>query len=378
MPSCLLCNSKKIAFSHESNKGIRNLKCIDCEFIFIDSDEKLLQNKDKLKKNYDFIDYSTSFAELSQHLDAYVSGDVFNAKFIIFSLSNLNKHKFNFYFPKKQNLVKLLHDRNFTNIKITSEDGLFNVSGTKRSGVNKLKLSIIVPVYNESSTCKNTIDSLLSLNLPDLDIELIIVESNSKDGSREIVQQYSLHPSIKIIFQNYALGKGNAVREALNYVTGDFISIHDADDEYSVRDYKFLVSPLIFGSTSFVLGNRHFRSWTKIRTFDDQPIRAFLLNIGHIFFTKLINLVTRAKLRDPFSMYKLIRRDILGAVRLESNRFDLDHEIVIKLCKLGFYPLEIPICYHSRSFKEGKKVNFISDPLNWIVAILRYGFFNKK
>jgi hypothetical protein len=125
-----------------------------------------------------------------------------------------------------------------------------------------------------------------------------------------------------------------------------------------------------------VLGARHGlegNGW-KIRHFADQVFVSGLLNLGHVFFTSLFNIVYGQRLRDPFTMFKVFRRECLHGLTFESNRFDFDWELVGKLVRAGYTPLEIPVNYTSRSFKEGKKVTFWRDPLTWIRACFKYRF----
>jgi hypothetical protein len=124
----------------------------------------------------------------------------------------------------------------------------------------------------------------------------------------------------------------------------------------------------------FVLGSRHQSGW-KMRKFTDAPLMAVVLNMGHQFFRTLINLALRVQLTDPFTMFKVFRRDALFGIDLLSSRFDLDIELVMKLVRKGYLPLEIPVNYASRSFAEGKKVSFVRDGLTWVTTILRFRMF---
>jgi len=121
------------------------------------------------------------------------------------------------------------------------------------------------------------------------------------------------------------------------------------------------------------LGSRHKGNW-KMREFEDRRMMSFIFNFGQVFFTWLINVTCNVRLNDPFTMYKVFHRECLYGLHLESNRFDLDWEIVIKFIRKGLVPLEIPVNYVSRSFGEGKKVKPILDPLLWIVALVKYRF----
>lgn len=229
-------------------------------------------------------------------------------------------------------------------------------------------LSVIVPVYNEAATAREALDRLLAKEIAGLDIEVIIVESNSSDGSRAIVESYRAHPRVRLLLEDRARGKGHAVRAGLAVATGDIVLIQDADLEYDLADYEALLAPIRSGRQSFVLGARHGQGGWAIRKFADQPLQALILNLGHWGFTLLLNASLGIWLNDPFTMYKVFRRDCLAGLRFECNRFDFDWELLIKLVRRGHRPIEIPISYNSRSFKQGKKIRMFRDPLTWLVA----------
>lgn len=229
-------------------------------------------------------------------------------------------------------------------------------------------------VFNEVTTAKLTIDRVLAKKIPHIDIELIIVESGSHDGTQDIIHTYEHHERVKVIWQDRAQGKGNAIRAGFEQVTGDIILIQDADDEYDIDDYDILIQPIMAEKTSFVLGSRHGGKAWKMRQFNDQLIIGHLLNGGHLFFTFLVNIFFGLRLKDPFTMYKVFRTDCLKDLKFECDRFDFDHELLIKLVRRGYIPIEIPVNYHSRSFKEGKKIRVFRDPMTWIKAIIKFRF----
>jgi glycosyltransferase involved in cell wall biosynthesis len=229
-------------------------------------------------------------------------------------------------------------------------------------------LSVIVPVFNEHPTVREALDALLAKEIPGFVIEIIIVESNSTDGSRDIVLGYRAHPRVKLVLEDRPCGKGHAVRAGFALAAGDILLIQDADLEYDLADYEELLSPIATGRQTFVLGSRHGPGGWAIRQFDDQPLHAFALNLAHWMFTLMINLSLGIWLRDPFTMYKVFRRDCLENLTFECNRFDFDFELLIKLIRKGHRPIEIPVNYRSRSFKEGKKIRMFRDPLTWLWA----------
>jgi 2-polyprenyl-3-methyl-5-hydroxy-6-metoxy-1,4-benzoquinol methylase len=236
------------------------------------------------------------------------------------------------------------------------------------------KLSIILPAYNEASTLETVLRALLAKDLEPLTKEIVLVESNSTDGTREIALKYQDHPNVRLVLEDKPRGKGHAVRTGLAHATGDFVLIQDADLEYDLEDYEVLLEPLLNGRLAFVLGSRHGGKTWKLRSFRGQWFASALLNAGHWFFKSLINVFYRLKLKDPFTMYKVFRRDCLTGLTFECNYFDFDYELLIKLVRNGYTPIEIPVNYRSRSFAEGKKVSVLRDPVTWIRAVLKFRF----
>ncbi len=203
---------------------------------------------------------------------------------------------------------------------------------------------------------------------------MIIIESHSTDGSREVVEAYRDHPRVRLILEESPRGKGRAVRAGLAAARGDIILIQDADLEYDLADYEELVAPIVSGRQSFVLGSRHGEGGWAIRKFNDQPVQALVLNLAHWTFTLMLNASLGIWLRDPFTMYKVFRRECLDGLTFECDRFDFDWELLIKLVRKGHRPIEIPVTYRSRSFKEGKKVALFRDPVTWMRALVKWRF----
>lgn len=235
------------------------------------------------------------------------------------------------------------------------------------------KLSVVVPVYNERATFAELIERVLAKNIDGVAIEVIVVESNSTDGSRELVARYQGHPRVRIILEDQPRGKGYAVRTALQTARADIILFQDADLEYDVDDYDALVLPILRYERNFVLGSRHNpagNGW-KIRKFADSPGVAAFFNLGHLIFRTLFNVLFRQRLSDPFTMFKVFRRECLWGLDFECKRFDFDHELVVKLLWKGYQPLELPVNYRSRSIAQGKKVTVFRDPLSWLRVLVK-------
>jgi glycosyltransferase involved in cell wall biosynthesis len=240
-----------------------------------------------------------------------------------------------------------------------------------------LKVSIIIAVYNEAPTLATLLERVWAQPLAGIGRELVIVESNSSDGSRAIAQQFHAQHAgddagqVQLIYQDAPRGKGNAIRQGLAAATGDIFLIQDADLEYDVADYPDLLMPIVQGRTALVLGSRHMGldSW-KIRVFAHHGMRAACMNLGGRLFHGFFNLMFGSRLTDPTTMYKVFRADCLEGITLRCDRFDFDFELLGKLLRAGFVPLEVPVSYKSRGFDAGKKIRFWRDPLTWVIAIV--------
>jgi glycosyltransferase involved in cell wall biosynthesis len=222
-------------------------------------------------------------------------------------------------------------------------------------------LSIIVPVYNEELYLRQVLDALLAKELP-IDKEVIIVESASTDSSREIVRSFERKPGVRVLYQDRARGKGNAVREALEHARGTIVLIQDADFEYDLEDYDALLEPIVQRRSSFVLGSRSLGidDW-KVRQYATSPVKSFLMNFAQLVFARTFNVLYQQKVTDINTMFKVFRRDCLDGVHLLGNGFNFDIELVCKIVRNGYDPLEVPVNYVARSFEEGKKINFLLD-----------------
>ena len=235
------------------------------------------------------------------------------------------------------------------------------------------KLSVLMPVYNEADTVAQIIDEVLAFESPRFDVELVIVESNSSDGSRDVVERYKAEPRVTLILQSAARGKGNAVRAALAEATGDIILIQDGDLEYQVSDYGALVDPIVDGEADFVLGTRYVKG-EPIRWVPGSPLLSHTMNAAHWMFAVLFDVTYNARLRDPFTMFKVFRTDAVRDIDFVADRFDFDWELMAKLLRAGYEPLEVPIHYQARGFTTGKKIRPFADPPTWVWACIKFRF----
>jgi glycosyltransferase involved in cell wall biosynthesis len=218
-----------------------------------------------------------------------------------------------------------------------------------------ISLTVIMPVFNEAERVAQAIEDILYSNL-DLDIELIIVESASTDGTRQIVQSYASKSNIILIFQSEPKGKGSAVIEALKIARNQVICIFDADLEYHFNDVVDLLQPINDGQTNFVLGSRW--AGNSIRDFKTQNWKGNLLNYAHVIGATLINISFGIKTKDPFTMWKVFTRESIQDINFRCQRFDWDIEVIGELALKGIKPIEIPASYKSRDYSQGKKIKF--------------------
>jgi len=244
-----------------------------------------------------------------------------------------------------------------------------------------VRVSIVIAVYNEASAVGSLLERVWAQPLPGFTRELVIIESNSTDGSRGIVAEFAARhrgdgpAQVRVIYQDRPHGKGHAIRQGFAAATGDILLIQDADLEYDVSDYPELLRPIVEGRTAFVLGSRHLgpASW-KIRQFAHNGLLAAVMNVGGLLFRALFNTLFSTRLTDPTTMYKVLRADCLTGLSFSCDRFDFDYELVAKLIRAGFSPLEVPVSYVSRGFDQGKKIRLFRDPPTWVWAIVRSRF----
>jgi glycosyl transferase family 2 len=243
-----------------------------------------------------------------------------------------------------------------------------------RDAARAEKLSIVLPVFNEARYAAQVIEAVLAKPLK-IDRELIIVESNSTDGTREIVQKFEGRPGVRLILEERPRGKGHAVRTGLAHVTGTIVLIQDADFEYDIDDYDALLEPLLQHKTTFVLGSRSLGldDW-KVRRYAATPWRHVVLNFAQVMFAKTYNVLYQQRVTDVNTMFKVFRAECLDGLDLQSNGFDLDIELACKLARNGNSPMEVPVNYNARGFEDGKKISFVRDSFPTYAAFFRHRF----
>lgn len=226
-----------------------------------------------------------------------------------------------------------------------------------------MKLSILVPVYNEEKYILDVIEAIKNVPI-DLEKEIIIIDDKSSDSSLEILQKYAQDKSIKIIMHAKNLGKGAAIREGLKYVTGDIVLIQDADMEYSLEDYPKILKPIISGTAKVVYGSRflgkienmHWPNW-----------------LANKVLTLTANILYKLRLTDEATAYKVFDAKLLKSIPLKCERFEFCPEITAKIAKRGYKIQEVPISYIGRSIKNGKKIK-IADGFEALWTLIKYRF----
>ncbi len=244
-------------------------------------------------------------------------------------------------------------------------------------GKNEVKLSIIFPVYNERNTVAKILDQVLAFSMDGIEKEIIIVEGNSTDGTREIIRGYEGRPGVTIVYEDEPRGKGAAVHTGIRRVTGDIILIQDGDLEYRVEDYPKVLQPFLDGKAEIVFGSRSLDKATRwqYRQFGGlERFYGFFVNLGGVLFTTLFNVLYGTSLSDGATMFKVFKAPLLKNLTLKAEGFDFDWEIQAKLAKQGCKFYETPVAYKARSRAEGKKIVFWRDGLRVLWAIIRFRF----
>jgi len=231
-----------------------------------------------------------------------------------------------------------------------------------------MKLSVIIPCYNEIDTIDTIIQQVLAVDLP-LDRQIVVVDDYSTDGTRDYLQQLQTHPEITVVFHEENQGKGAALHTGFAHATGDFVLIQDADLEYDPQEYHRLLQPILENKADVVYGSRFIGG-------DTHRVLYFWHSLGNRFLTFFSNMFTNLNLTDMEVCYKVFRREILEQITLHEKRFGFEPKFTAKVARLGCTIYEVGISYYGRTYEEGKKINW-RDGVRAVYVILKYGLFVK-
>jgi len=228
-----------------------------------------------------------------------------------------------------------------------------------------MKLSVVIPVYNEKSTIEEIIRRVQAVDVG-LESEIVVVDDHSTDGTRDILQRLATG-KVRVFLHEKNKGKGGALQTGFSEAGGDIVLIQDADLEYDPREYPKLLEPILDGRADVVYGSRFLGS--------PHRVLFFWHYVGNRMLTLFSNMVSNLNLTDMETCYKVFRREVLQKIRLKSERFGIEPEITLKVAKLKCRIYEVPISYAGRDYSEGKKIGW-KDGVAALFHIVRFRFFD--
>ena len=233
--------------------------------------------------------------------------------------------------------------------------------------MDDIVLSVVIPCYNEKDTIETVLDAVRDCGVKNL--EIIVVDDCSKDGTRDLLQGPLRSKIDRLIFHKVNQGKGAALAKGFQVATGDVVAIQDADLEYDPKDFVRLLEPFVKGraDAEVVYGSRYARG-------EKYMIKRFYHTAGNKFLTLMSNLFTDLGLTDMETCYKLFKRELIQSITIEEKRFGFEPEITAKIAKKHCRIYEMPISYYPRSYNEGKKIG-VKDGFRAIYCILKYNLF---
>ena len=228
-----------------------------------------------------------------------------------------------------------------------------------------MKLSIVMPAYNERRTIREILTQVLAVDLGDLEREIVIVDDGSEDGTRDILRELDGKDGVRVLLQPRNMGKGAAVWAGMRASTGDLVVIQDADLEYDPEDYPVLLGPILAGKADVVYGSRFLGSPHGHR------VLYFWHTVGNRLLTLMSNVFTDLNLSDMETCYKVMARGVVDRLDLRSQRFGIEPEITCKVARMRARIYEVPISYNGRTYEEGKKIGW-KDGIKALGIILKF------
>ena len=225
-----------------------------------------------------------------------------------------------------------------------------------------MKLSVVIPVYNEAATIAELISRVHAVDVPK---QIIVIDDGSTDGTREVLEGLNgRYENVRVLRQPRNRGKGAALRLGFQHATGDFVLVQDADLEYDPAEYPVLLKPLIEGKADVVYGSRFL-------TTKQHRVLFFWHSVGNRLLTLISNMLTNLNLTDMETGFKVFRREVIQSIKLEQNRFGFEPEITVKIARMRLRIYEVGISYYGRTYEEGKKIGW-RDGVKALWCILRY------
>lgn len=231
-----------------------------------------------------------------------------------------------------------------------------------------MRLSVVIPCYNEKDTIRRIVDSIRAAPYPDK--EIVVVDDCSRDGTREVLRT-EIEPLVaRVLYHPVNQGKGAALRSGIQAATGDIVIIQDADCEYDPNEYPLLVEPILRNEADVVFGSRFMGG---------RPHRVlyFWHRVGNGLLTLLSNMFTNLNLTDMETGYKVFRRELIQTIKIEEDRFGFEPEITAKIAKRSCRIYEVGISYYGRTYAEGKKINW-KDGVRALYCIIKYNVFRRQ
>ena len=238
-----------------------------------------------------------------------------------------------------------------------------------------MKLSIIIPTFNEEKTITKVLEKVFNLDIPGVEKEVVVVDDGSTDATASEISNFKFQISnFKFFRHRKNLGKGAAVRTGIKHAAGDYIAIQDADLEYNPDEIIRLIEPIRKGKVEVVYGTRINRLPNFKR--DERTIRFFIHYLGNKFLSLLTSILYLQWVTDMETGYKLFSKKALDNIKLNAKGFEFEPEITAKLMKKGYKIFEVPISTNPRGYKEGKKLNAIADGISALFHLIKYRFID--